>query len=770
MDDALRSLFYQFTSFHQGSYLLAEKESDVDAIQKAITWLSGRFHSNNGDAWVWPTAILLSAVALLPLLQLLKGVLDVLIKLAKAWISFGALGRNRLKAKEKVLQCQNFCNALRFDIENLDRGESWIDRAFTDLEAEVEAEGGYYSYALWGLIKRRSSGLRRVQSLVKAIETSTERCLLLVGEPGSGKSVALRHLARKMAQREATSRAAPKCIPLYVNLKEFKPEEYATESNEAVHQISGENLTAAAVKEFVINYVRHNDPDITDYIRQNWADYRTNGTWYFLLDSFDEIPAVMHAPSGSPIIQQYSEAIRQFLEGMSSCRGIVASREYKGPAALPWWKFRILALSETRQEQLVENTFLTSEQKAIVRRHLATEVTALRHSPLFLTLLTNFVKNKNEAPLNDHDLLQKHIAALCARDPAYVKRKYGMESHEIIEFAKQIAALFARSARLSLAPTEDDIASALPTDSPLREKLSEILACLVDIKIGRRDVREARPGDRRYTFAHRRYQETLFVMYLAQDPTAVAVRELLTDSRWREYTATLLQTQPSELVAHFVDEAVGLLREYQAAMPSADICSSLGQGIMYYRWDSDPVDHVARLLQVGLARRSPSELPQLAASLDSLSAALDSLLSARWSNADPYDQYRSLQIAGLLPNQRLEEWLSDSGLRRLSAFDDTAFRMTVFLRAIREEMARWICRTLAAKVLTARKRSELLRIEALAARLPPSAGAEVVTRRCEELRWFAFWLLIPVVRISRLQNRRSNRVQSNFAVADASSQ
>jgi hypothetical protein len=41
------------------------------------------------------------------------------------------------------------------------------------------------------------------------------------GDPGSGKSVALRHLALKMAKIAAGSRSLKSVIPIFVNLKEL---------------------------------------------------------------------------------------------------------------------------------------------------------------------------------------------------------------------------------------------------------------------------------------------------------------------------------------------------------------------------------------------------------------------------------------------------------------------------------------------------------------------------------------------------------------------
>src|SRR5262249_52415833 len=161
----------------------------------------------------------------------------------------------------------------------------------------------------------------------------------------------------QLAERGARSADPAAQIPLYVNLKELT-------------SLDPNGPTVDLIKQFVFDNIRRGDADTAVYVRENWDDYRDQNLWFFLFDSFDEIPAVPNAATGSPLIRRYAEAIQQFLAGMSPCRGILASREFKGPDTLPWQKFRILPLGETKQDELVENSFLEPPQKEIVRQHL----------------------------------------------------------------------------------------------------------------------------------------------------------------------------------------------------------------------------------------------------------------------------------------------------------------------------------------------------------------------------------------------------------------
>ncbi len=79
--------------------------------------------------------------------------------------------------KHRIRIRSQFCNTIEADLAQLAKYENWNDQWFTDLEAEVESEGGYYASRLHRWINRPSQGLRREKSLIKAITKSTERAV-----------------------------------------------------------------------------------------------------------------------------------------------------------------------------------------------------------------------------------------------------------------------------------------------------------------------------------------------------------------------------------------------------------------------------------------------------------------------------------------------------------------------------------------------------------------------------------------------------------------
>ncbi len=124
--------------------------------------------------------------------------------------------------KQVLVNRQRFAAHVENEVQRLNRYEDWKDYRFTELEAEVEAEGRRSVLRIIPILPRTRTGLRRERSLTKALESSQEGLVLLEGEPGSGKSVALRHVAETMARRAKKSRRITGIIPIHVNLKELE--------------------------------------------------------------------------------------------------------------------------------------------------------------------------------------------------------------------------------------------------------------------------------------------------------------------------------------------------------------------------------------------------------------------------------------------------------------------------------------------------------------------------------------------------------------------
>jgi polyphosphate kinase 2 (PPK2 family) len=148
------------------------------------------------------------------LLLLVWGLLYVLSKIKKLWIQhFHPLfydPQERRRAERR----RRFAEHLKAQLNLLNSREAWQDYRFAELEAEVEAEGSRSNWFSLFSAGTTQGGLRREKSLSAALKASKERLILVEGEPGSGKSVALRHVANELADRASRSRSVNCLVPL----------------------------------------------------------------------------------------------------------------------------------------------------------------------------------------------------------------------------------------------------------------------------------------------------------------------------------------------------------------------------------------------------------------------------------------------------------------------------------------------------------------------------------------------------------------------------
>jgi predicted NACHT family NTPase len=157
----------------------------------------------NGQEPQWLASAINYSLLLLLLLLGLWGVLVVIGQCIKIWAEQIRPLYYDQAQKKRLRDRQRFANHIEQEIRQLNSREEWKDYRFTELEAEVEAEGKRLRLLPLPFIRSTRRGLRREQSLSKALELSGERLILLAGDPGSGKSIALRHVAEKLALRSS---------------------------------------------------------------------------------------------------------------------------------------------------------------------------------------------------------------------------------------------------------------------------------------------------------------------------------------------------------------------------------------------------------------------------------------------------------------------------------------------------------------------------------------------------------------------------------------
>jgi hypothetical protein len=447
--------------------------------------------------------------------------------------------------KRRAGQRARFAGSIAAQVARVSELEEWRDERFAEMDAEVEVHGRQRRKLFQ---MRRRETIRRVPSLSQALQKSSDQIALLEGEPGSGKSVALRHVAMRMAYKVKEHPSETAIIPIYLNLKEFRP-------NTAVD--------AGAVRDFIRTSInRTNDRYVEMFLDQEFDRGIEDGSWLLLFDSFDEIPAVLGAVDADEVIEQYANALYDFQTGLNACRGIIASREFRGPRRISWPRFRVLRLTEAQRQDLVERLDLPLEVERRILAGLATAEPAVRQladNPLFLALLCEHQRDEAEFPRNSHVVFENYVAKRFRDDRERLVRRFGLTSDAVRRIAEQAAYCMSAQHGLGLSPARNKLIEGIQSAGfTVSGSTGTALSALEYLRLARAEASTDSLAEG-FTFAHRRFQEYFATCLVIREPTRVAPISLLTDGRWRETAVTLFQTQDQEAIRPLLKEAERLL-------------------------------------------------------------------------------------------------------------------------------------------------------------------------------------------------------------------
>ncbi len=130
-------------------------------------------------------------------------------------------------------------------------------------------------------------------------------------------------------------------------------------------------------------------------------------------------------------IAAYSDALEDFLHGLGACRGVIASREFRGPARrrdLP--TFVVVPLTWQRKPALIEKADLPADVEQILvadLEHAGEDIRALTDNPMFLGLLCENARSGSPFPESAHRVIESHVQERFERDRVRIQDLFAVE-------------------------------------------------------------------------------------------------------------------------------------------------------------------------------------------------------------------------------------------------------------------------------------------------------------------------------------------------------
>jgi hypothetical protein len=538
-----------------------------------------------------------------------------------------------LEEKDYRDQIEGFCRCLERDLNNIDKDTEWSDQRFVPLQATVE-------------IRSRKASSRGITDLLEALQKNHEqRYILLLGDPGSGKSVSLRKLARDLLSEVRRTRR----IPVYVNLKDWRTPVVWSRENIPSPDVVGNDLCEWIRKDLR----RRLDSYGEQFLNRYFDPMMKGGHFFFILDSFDEIAILLDVPEQHELVRKVSQGIAQFLGGMHHSRGVLASRLFRKPTTefdAPC-ELEIRPLSDDRIERFARKRFAEAgfSERLFAERP---DLVAAARNPFTAALLVEYLDHhrdsanaasslpENRGGLFDH-YLRRRLNQCCSQ-----MERPDLGEDELLGVLAVIANLMYETKKSFEVSSQD-----LPVQL-IGAPTSDVLDGLAKARL----LRISAGSKRTVSFTHRRFAEYFIANRWIGQSIPLPLEDIPTDSLWRDTLVLYCEIAPHAQVLEIASYCV---RELQTNLLN-DLPKS---GKLWLR-----TLHTLRFFSEAFRSR-PSALAQweneVLLSIHKLVIEGDYLL-AKWA----------IEMAAVLPIEQYGQIVSKTLERRSPWLLETIFRQT----------------------------------------------------------------------------------------------
>ncbi|WP_353483098.1 NACHT domain-containing protein, partial [Haliscomenobacter sp.] len=418
------------------------------------------------------------------------------------------------------------CESLADDIRRVDKDTNWRGQYYTPLEAEVEFQD----------LNRRKKKI--VKDLLAALKETKERLILVLGDPGAGKSVALRKLCLGLLTSKEVLKSYK--IPIYINLKEWNSDREWTEDTPP---------TVDEIKGFVLENLKNRDIVTRDFFEDHFDKMYENGNLFFVFDSFDEIPAILGTSHDSLLIDEVSYVFTKFLKGarQPKAQGIIASREFRKPSDSFQSTLSLLIrpLSETNIISIFNRYGKINNEKVKELFRERPDLSNHARNPFTAALISEYIyRNQGSLPENLFLVYDSYVAGILNTSCREKMQRYKLQSDDIKNFMIDFGKVLFENSSLEIPINE------------LRKQLSRHnFEEIVEILKFSRLCREGQGIDRVLSFSHRRFCEFFSVCNLLKEEKLndKLMLDIPTDSLWRDTLVLYCMVAPRDKAIKIAD-------------------------------------------------------------------------------------------------------------------------------------------------------------------------------------------------------------------------
>lgn len=327
-------------------------------------------------------------------------------------------------------EVSDFISAVTYEVERLNTELNWDEGAITIIPPKVQIIKN-------GILKEEEKDLLGVFREILDLEGQAgfkgklwryTHSITLLGDPGSGKSVALRGLHKLISKRKFLIPENHRDIPIYLRVSDW--------------QESGAiNLTDYIFEKLA----SHPSTVISSFTQRYFYFLLKKRRFIFLLDGFDEIPAVLSSYQNSEIIEDISLKFQRFSEQWKN-RTVLASRKFKSPSKKYYTSQLSLMLVPPSESAIISiySRHPLFGYKVLKAIYNSPKLRGLLETPLTISLLKSYLqKNNGELPNSVSEVYKQGIENKVNSDK--LKEKFNLSVKELIDCSIAIAGFMHKS-------------------------------------------------------------------------------------------------------------------------------------------------------------------------------------------------------------------------------------------------------------------------------------------------------------------------------------